>query len=60
MEQIGTAVYCAVCSLRKKPRGRSAPLAMANSLCDSDCPGYYLEPYPGELWPNETREDFGY
>lgn len=60
-EQIGVAVYCTVCGRRKTPIGRSAPLELAGNLChDTDCSGYRLEPYPGELWPNETREDFGY
>lgn len=56
----GIAVYCTVCNLRKKPHGRSAPLEMANSLCDSECDGYALSPLPGYLWPSETAEDFGY
>lgn len=56
----GVAIECVVCGLRKKPIGRSAPLEMANSLCDDECPGYRQEPYPGSLWPGETREQFGY
>lgn len=43
------------CKLRKKPRGRSAPLEMANSLCDSDCPGYDQQPISGHLWPGELE-----
>ena len=58
--KVGIAVTCTVCGLRKKPHGRSAPLTMANSLCDYECPGYDKEPIPGCLWPNETDEDFGY
>lgn len=58
--KIGIAVYCTVCHLRKNPRGRSAPIAIANSLCDRDCEGYALEPRAGDLWPGETEEDFGY
>lgn len=58
--RVGIAVECAVCHLRKKPWGRSAPLAMANSLCDWDCPGYDTDPKPGCLWPGETEEEFGY
>ena len=58
--EVGEAVECRVCGLRKKPIGRSAPLAMGNGLCDHDCPGYREEPYPGDLWPGETREEFGY
>ena len=57
-EQVGVAVYCTVCHLRKKPRGRSAPIGL--DMCDSECPGYYEYPNPGELWPGETREEFGY
>lgn len=59
-EQIGKSVECAVCHLTKKPLGRSAPMEMANSLCDFECPGYYQDPKPGQLWPGETAEDFGY
>jgi hypothetical protein len=58
--EVGKAVDCAVCGRRKKPFGRSAPLLMANSLCDQDCDGYYNDPKPGQLWPGETREDFGF
>lgn len=58
--KVGIAVNCAVCKLRKKPHGRSAADAMANSLCDRDCPGYDQYPLPGCLWPGETDEDFGY
>ncbi len=56
----GIAVTCAVCNLRKKPVGRSAPHEMANSLCDHECSGYYLMPLVGSLWPGESEEDFGY
>ena len=57
---VGVAVNCVVCGLRKKPRGRDAPLAMANGLCDHECPGYDRDPEPHDLWPGETREEFGY
>lgn len=56
----GVAVNCIVCGRRKKPIGRSAPLEMANSLCDRECAGYYEVPLPGQLWPGETQEEFGY
>jgi hypothetical protein len=59
-DRVGVAVTCTVCGLRKKPIGRSAPLEMANSLCNDDCPGYRLEPHPGQLWPGERQEDYGY
>jgi len=58
--KIGIAVTCTVCHLTKKPYGRSAALEMSNSLCDPDCSGYFEAPYPGDLWPGETEEDFGY
>lgn len=58
--KVGIAVTCKHCGLRKKPRGRAAALEMANSLCDDDCDGYDLHPYPGDLWPGETEEEFGF
>ena len=60
VEEVGVIVRCAVCGRRKKPIGRSAPIALANALCDDDCKGYREEPYPGQLWPGETREEFGF
>lgn len=56
MAEVSKAVTCIVCGLRKKPIGRSAPLEMANFLCDHECPGYRQEPHPGYLWPGETEE----
>ena len=44
---------CTVCHRVKKPVGRSAPLEMANGLCDDDCPGYRMAPEPVAHWPNE-------
>lgn len=58
--KVGIASYCSVCGLRKNPIGRSAPLEMANSLCDFECEGYRQDPLPGSLWPGETEKDFGY
>lgn len=60
IELVGVGVDCTVCGLRKKPRGRSAPLEMANSLCDHECEGYNKDPKPGDLWPGEKRAEFGY
>lgn len=57
---VGLAVNCTTCGRRKKPIGRDAAAAMANGLCDDDCDGYRKDPLPGELWPGEKREDFGY
>ena len=56
--KLGIAVTCAVCGLRKKPHGRSAPID--SHYCDTNCPGYYDEPEPGCLWPGETQQEFGY
>jgi len=58
--EVGVSVQCDECQLRKKPIGRSAPLEMANSLCDHECPGYRKTPPPGDLWPGESRAEFGY
>ncbi len=60
MEDVGVAVYCSKCDRRKAPRGRSVPMVMADALCQSDCLGYYETPEPGQLWPGETREEFGF
>jgi hypothetical protein len=59
-QKIGVAVHCTVCGKQKKPVGRSAPLALAASLCDHECPGYADDPIVGHLWPNETQEEYGY
>jgi hypothetical protein len=56
--KVGRAVTCTVCGRTKKPHGRSAPLE--SSMCDSECPGYNQSPNPGDLWPGETREEYGY
>jgi len=58
--EVGVAVNCSVCGLRKTPIGRSAAPEMANGLCDYDCPGYSQEPLTGHLWPGETQKEFGY
>jgi hypothetical protein len=58
IETVGKRVICTTCNRTKKPIGRSAALEMANSLCDQECPGYNQPPYPGQLWPGETLEDF--
>jgi len=54
----GCAPRCAVCGQTKKPRGRDG--GMWNSGCNADCEGYYNAPSPCDLWPGETREEFGY
>ncbi len=58
--KVGISVPCAVCRQTKAPSYRSVPTAMANSLCDWDCPGYKQNPLPGSLWPNETEAEFGF
>lgn len=55
--KFGVYVHCQKCGYQKKPIGRSAPIPM---YCDDDCRNYRLEPYPGQLWPNESEADFGY
>lgn len=47
---------CVVCRKYKAPHGRSVPLAMANSRCDWECPGYSQEPKAPHLWPGELAE----
>lgn len=61
--KVGVYVSCVVCGDMKKPVGRSGPLGA--SYCEPEwdghgCPGYWEEPRPGSLWPNETEEEFGY
>jgi len=57
---VGVAVDCARCNRPKQPRGRSAAPEMANGLCDPACPAHYDDPHPGDLWPGESRDDFGF
>jgi hypothetical protein len=67
--KVGVRVWCEVCGQTKKPVGRSAPLGAyyctppfprTNSLPGDTCPGYWLDPQPGHLWPGESEEEFGY
>jgi len=55
----GSSVQCAACGRTKAPRGRSVPTCSA-SYCDAECPGYACQPLPGDLWPGESRAEFGY
>lgn len=55
-EACRTPVDCTVCGLRKQPRGRCAPMEMANGLCSWDCAGYMQDPKPPHLWPGEDFE----
>lgn len=61
----GIQVTCTVCERIKAPRGRSLPWQLELSYCHADilsdmCPGYLLDPKPGDLFPGETSEEFGY
>jgi hypothetical protein len=59
--RVGISVDCKTCGQPKAPRGRSVAAEMWNSMCTDDrCLGYYDEPKPGDLWPGETEEEFGY
>lgn len=51
---VGEVVICDVCARHKKPFGRDS---MDNGLCDRDCVGYDVEPYPQYLWPGERIDD---
>lgn len=58
---VGAYVICDTCGREKAPVGRSTPPVLAADYCDSDtCEGYYDDPRPQDLFPGETREDFGY
>lgn len=57
--RIGIRVVCARCGYTKKPIGRDAS-PLGGTLCDDDCEGYRLKPFPGSLWPGETSDQFGY
>ena len=54
----GYRVTCTICVKTKQPVGRSAPIG--SWMCSWYCRGYYLEPFPSHLWPNESEADFGY
>lgn len=59
--RVGISVECKKCGQTKAPRGRSVAAAMWNSMCTDDrCSDYYNDPKPGDLWPGETEEEFGY
>ena len=60
---VGQEIVCRVCGKVKRPKGRSVPLELEDSLCgqlDSDlnevCLGYRQPPYPSSLWPGEESE----
>lgn len=59
--KVGIPVQCGRCKRTKAPRGRSVPDAVYGAYCTWDqCPAYDDDPKPGDLWPGETAEEFGY
>lgn len=59
--KIGISVDCLKCGQTKAPRGRSVPDMISINRCTWDkCTDYYNDPKPGDLWPGETEEDFGF
>lgn len=61
--RVGIAVRCVACGQQKAPHGRSAPMGAMycqSSYGERQCPGYWIAPMPGCLWPGETCESFGY
>ena len=61
-QPVGYPVRCTVCGRDKAPVGRSVSPVAAPGLCTmmGGCEGYRLSPHPGDLWPGETAEEFGY
>ncbi len=57
---VGFAVQCKICGKTKAPRGRSVSPVTACDYCNFECPGYSQLPHPGDLWPGETAEEFGF
>lgn len=53
----GCRPECRSCGRQKVPIGRSVAPAMAGGGCNYDCPGYYNDPGPCDLWPGEERPD---
>lgn len=58
--KIGISVKCATCGRVKVPLGRYIPWELYDARCMRDCPGYHKDPLPGDLWPDETEEEFWY
>jgi hypothetical protein len=64
----GIEIICNICRRQKAPRGRSAsplipyclPPFLGPEFGEPSCHGYYDEPQVGDLWPNETEEEFGF
>lgn len=47
---------CAVCGMRKHPRGRDPGLYAASGYCAHECGGHNLEPLAGHFWPGEHAD----
>lgn len=47
---------CAVCKMRKHPRGRDPGVYASSGYCGTDCTGYYEDPQAGHAWPSEWRD----
>ena len=60
LNRTGFTVDCAVCGMRKAPAGRSLPSLLAGSYCTWECDGYYKDPQPDYLFPNESVREFGF
>ena len=58
--EVGCRPICTNCGRVKAPRGRSVAAEAANGYCDMQCNYYLSDPSPCDLFPGETREDFGY
>ena len=56
----GYEVQCMQCLKTKAPHGRSLPGVVAPSYCTWECPGYYEDPQPDYLFPEEKLSEFGY
>ena len=67
MDIEGREVKCTVCGKKKKPVGRSAPVALCGYYCEDNildpensCPGYRQDPQAGWLFHGEKwSESFG-
>jgi len=59
-EEVGARVECRTCARTKAPRGRDVAAACHDSYCTPGCPGYGLDPRSGDLWPGESRAEFGF
>jgi hypothetical protein len=54
---VGCQPICETCKRPKQPVGRDAPAAMGGGLCNYECPGYWVDTSPCDLWPGERRPE---